>query len=146
MSHPCDNGCQYAKDIGMWPEHSCGSGCMYDKPDQIPEGDKVETREFQCVVAGVSGVGAIKVPVGEIRDYEVVVDFGDLTSIMRFEFVMTMVNSNPDMYVVNKIRTVIGNGAQHTINISERQSLSACFAETLKFIVNSIYKQHHKVA
>ncbi len=65
---------------------------------------------------------------------------------MRFEFVMTMVNSNPDMYVVNKIRIVIGNGAQHTINISERQSIPACFAETLKFIIKSIYKQHHKVA
>ena len=30
QAHPCDNGCQYSKDVGMWPEHSCGSKCMYD--------------------------------------------------------------------------------------------------------------------
>src|SRR5271156_3164390 len=112
--HPCDNGCQYAKAIGTWPEHSCGRGCMYDK---YPQGGTVETREFQCVVDGVNGVGAINVPTGDVRDYEVTVDFGDLTSLMRFDFTMTMVSSNPDMYVVNKIRTVIGNGAQHTLNI-----------------------------
>lgn len=26
---PCANGCQYAKDVGMWPEHSCGGECQY---------------------------------------------------------------------------------------------------------------------
>jgi hypothetical protein len=25
------DGCQYSKDVGMWPEHSCVNGCMYDK-------------------------------------------------------------------------------------------------------------------
>jgi hypothetical protein len=130
----------------MWPEHSCGRGCMYDKPDQIPEGDKVETREFNCIVDGVKGRGAIIVPAGDVRDYQVTVDFGDLTSIMRFEFVMTMVNSNPDMYVVNRIRTVIGSGAQYTISVGDRQPLAQCFAETLKFLIAAIYKQHHKVA
>lgn len=25
----CADGCQYAKDVGMWPEHSCGGECQY---------------------------------------------------------------------------------------------------------------------
>ena len=29
--HPCDDGCQYSKDVGMWSEHSCGNGCMYER-------------------------------------------------------------------------------------------------------------------
>jgi len=39
--HPCDEGCQYAKDVGMWPQHSCGNGCVYDKhkPDSRPADD-----------------------------------------------------------------------------------------------------------
>ena len=28
-AHPCQNGCQYAKDISMWPEYSCAE-CRYD--------------------------------------------------------------------------------------------------------------------
>lgn len=34
MRHVCDKGCQYAKDVGMAPEHHCGNGCMYDKKEQ----------------------------------------------------------------------------------------------------------------
>ena len=30
--NPCGDGCQYSKDIGMWPEHSCGDKCMYMQP------------------------------------------------------------------------------------------------------------------
>lgn len=30
LAHPCDNGCQYSKDVGMWPHHSCANGCMYE--------------------------------------------------------------------------------------------------------------------
>lgn len=26
----CAQGCQYAKDVGMWPEHSCGGECQYE--------------------------------------------------------------------------------------------------------------------
>jgi len=33
-SHPCDTGCQYSKDIGMWPEYSCGNGCIYDTKEK----------------------------------------------------------------------------------------------------------------
>jgi len=28
--HPCDNGCQFAKDVGM-PEQTCGGDCQYNK-------------------------------------------------------------------------------------------------------------------
>lgn len=29
-SHPdCANGCQYAKDAGVWPEHQCSGICQY---------------------------------------------------------------------------------------------------------------------
>ncbi len=31
IRHVCDKGCQYAKDVGMAPEHYCGNGCMYEK-------------------------------------------------------------------------------------------------------------------
>jgi hypothetical protein len=27
--HLCDTGCQYSKDVGMWPQHSCSNGCIY---------------------------------------------------------------------------------------------------------------------
>ncbi len=30
----CDNGCRYAKDVGMAPEHHCANGCMYEKGQQ----------------------------------------------------------------------------------------------------------------
>lgn len=30
MTALCEDGCRYAKDIGM-PEHHCGDGCMYEK-------------------------------------------------------------------------------------------------------------------
>lgn len=33
IEHPCDNGCQYAKDVGM-PEHSC-MVCMYEKHNRF---------------------------------------------------------------------------------------------------------------
>ena len=31
IRHVCDKGCQYAKDVGMAPEHYCGNGCVYEK-------------------------------------------------------------------------------------------------------------------
>lgn len=46
--HPCDEGCQYSKDVGMWPEHSCGNGCMYDKARPSPAADVAELCEVLC--------------------------------------------------------------------------------------------------
>lgn len=31
IRHVCDNGCQYSKDVGMYPEHSCSNECMMEK-------------------------------------------------------------------------------------------------------------------
>jgi hypothetical protein len=45
VKHPCDDGCQYSKDVGMWPEHSCGNGCLYDKstpPSPVVSEEMVE--------------------------------------------------------------------------------------------------------
>lgn len=30
QAHPCDAGCQYSKDLGMYPEYSCSGKCMYE--------------------------------------------------------------------------------------------------------------------
>ena len=27
--NPCASGCQYSKDVGMWPEHRCVGACQY---------------------------------------------------------------------------------------------------------------------
>lgn len=37
-SHPdCAKECQYAKDIGMWPEHQCAGVCQYSLRSDGPE-------------------------------------------------------------------------------------------------------------
>lgn len=33
---PCDNGCQYSKDIGMWPRHACSGECIYERDAAHP--------------------------------------------------------------------------------------------------------------
>jgi hypothetical protein len=34
---PCAGGCQYAMDVGMWPEHSCMTGqCEYAAMRRMP--------------------------------------------------------------------------------------------------------------
>lgn len=35
IRHVCDKGCQYAKDVGMAPEHYCSNGCMYEKCNAV---------------------------------------------------------------------------------------------------------------
>jgi hypothetical protein len=30
---PCKKGCQYSKDVGMWPEHRCSGECVYAEPE-----------------------------------------------------------------------------------------------------------------
>jgi hypothetical protein len=32
----CADGCQYSKDVGMWPEHSCAAKCMYSEASAKP--------------------------------------------------------------------------------------------------------------
>lgn len=32
----CADGCQYSKDVGMWPEHSCAAKCMYSEASTKP--------------------------------------------------------------------------------------------------------------
>lgn len=40
----CETGCQYAKDVGMFPYYSCGNGCIYaamreqEAKEKAPEG------------------------------------------------------------------------------------------------------------
>jgi hypothetical protein len=40
--HPCDNGCQFAKDVGM-PEQTCGGDCQYNKAMSIKP-EKIDTK------------------------------------------------------------------------------------------------------
>jgi hypothetical protein len=32
----CADGCQYSKDVGMWPEHSCAAKCIYSEASTKP--------------------------------------------------------------------------------------------------------------
>jgi hypothetical protein len=102
----------------------------------------VETKEFTCIVEGVSGRGTVMCTDDILRDYKVSIDLGEIPELMRFEFDMTLVSTNPDAYVSNRITTVIGYGPSPTTRVALRQSVSQCFENTLKFLVDAIYKQH----
>lgn len=44
----CADGCQYSKDVGMWPEHSCAGKCMYESAPVAPARDRARwfVRDF----------------------------------------------------------------------------------------------------
>jgi hypothetical protein len=136
----CADGCQFSKDVGMYPEYSCSGLCVYESnPSQSKEAEvNVESKQFAGSVSGVPVSGTVsRSP--EIPDYHVALDIGNTPELMRLEFTMTLMGGAPPQYVVNRIDTVIGYGPKFHVIEQHRLPPDKCFEDVLGLAVHRLY-------